>query len=490
MAPKKTKKATTGTGKKATQTRWKSGAATTSKPAGVSKAAAPKKTGKAAAGKVKGKSKKADPQDDGDGDEDYEPPKTKRGRKPAESVNDESDEDPVVQPRRKHTKKAAEEEQDEPPVKQPTRRSARNKKGQNDAEEEEKDEPQAKPATRRGTRGKKAQDDAGEDQIPHAQPEAAPARPKRKPKTKTQPAQAEPEEESPRAEQPEPDAVPPAAEVADGHVQQDAEPDYDQQDPNLDQDVFQALALVERTRDCRFRGRDASMTMELRVHEDTSVHADPRLRSRLGYRAKIFLMHTAAKGRQRKDEIGYIEACRIARPNNQTPNADNDNWRRDFLSGEVDKSVREEFEETARCLRALFKNKPVADRGKVRHANHEDALSENPLLYIAMIYISPNFQRQGLLGTALILFHDLVDRLPEYFAFRGVVILTPARPADGKGDVWDGIEETKTIERILENSYRKYGGYEVWVEDYKGAGELLTIMGRTLPSVGQQMGSE
>jgi len=57
-------------------------------------------------------------------------------------------------------------------------------------------------------------------------------------------------------------------------------------------------------------------------------------------------------------------------------------------------------------------------------------------MYIEMIYIESDFQRNGLLKPALEGFYEtLANGIPEWFAFAGTIVLIPASPQGEHGNV-------------------------------------------------------
>ena len=101
-------------------------------------------------------------------------------------------------------------------------------------------------------------------------------------------------------------------------------------------------------------------------------------------------------------------------------------------------------------------------------------------MFIKMIYILDNYQHQGLLRPVLLSFHDLLAALPEWYAFAGTLLLVPARPDDKRGEAW-GDRTEEYVEEVLKGAYQKHGGYEVWANEAKVSGRLVTVMGKVLP---------
>jgi hypothetical protein len=148
-------------------------------------------------------------------------------------------------------------------------------------------------------------------------------------------------------------------------------------------------------------------------------------------------------------------------------------WRTDILENDDEETP---LNETRMCLLALFRRdgEPRAAVGE-----HTDQLRDNPLMFIQMIYIRPQFSRQGLLRPALECFYDALSQLPEWFAFAGSLVLVPGPPDDAKGNVWAG-RDLKDVENTLANIYRGQG-FTIWIHNGKVRGELITVMGRATP---------
>ena len=240
------------------------------------------------------------------------------------------------------------------------------------------------------------------------------------------------------------------------------------------------LAMVQDSTQCTFREIDARLTVKLQVHRDPDQHD-----SRVGYRARLTLHHDMAFDIPQGD-AGDIYSWRISKPTAALPNANVQNFRREIMLPGIE-NVGPEIRETACCMRALYTQQGVA-KARFRDADVRNQLT-NSLIFIEMIYIRPDFARQGLLQHALRLYHDMLGTLPEWYAFAGTVVLVPSRPEGMKGDAW-GTRDDDEVEQALQRAYGRHGGYEVFGNNVNVSGRAITVMGRTVPDAAAAVGGE
>jgi len=288
---------------------------------------------------------------------------------------------------------------------------------------------------------------------------------------------------------------------------------------------------VWREIDVTFRGRPASLRVSLRVHRD-----DLEFSARLGYTAKMYLTQEDAEAVDEdgdpapagEHQIGYIHAWRIDKPTARNGHEYKFRWVEEFLQrhpGPKDEHSEDEDpdtedkvvatgSETAWCLQALYDESgdliqkhtdlpvepeagpsgprkartrgqgPVETRTEVQIAEQNARivqLNDNSLLFIQMVYVFTAYRRQGLIGPCLNIFYQLLGDLPEWFLFRGSVILVPGQPAGARGESY-GKRSAANVENILRGVYGKHG-YAVWADKVVVRGEKgITVMGRTVPT--------
>ena len=241
--------------------------------------------------------------------------------------------------------------------------------------------------------------------------------------------------------------------------------------PDLDTLI---LAEETRTRHIQFRDADVELRVLLQVHSDPSGHS-----SRLGYRARFSLL-TPGTG---PVHIGYIHTWRINKPTIAMParlTPADDAWRNELLRVNAGKAPLE-IKETCLCLQALF-NPDGGIREQVP-SPIDRQLVENRMIFVEMIHIFEDYQKQGLLRHAFDDFHHLLARLPEWFAFYGTIVLVPERPEGPIGSSWNGRKDTE-VQEILRATYKRLG-YTDYVVDAavppKGKGGIyISVMGRTI----------
>ena len=220
---------------------------------------------------------------------------------------------------------------------------------------------------------------------------------------------------------------------------------------------------------------DARMHVTLKVHRDPAEEFD----SRLGYHANISLERPDEKSEEPViEQIGYIHSWRIDKPNRRTRNPKaKTRWKNDFLRKNPHKRFPPAGSETAGCLQALFTKAGLV---KPELEDQSNILDDEPLIFLQMIYLFPQFQGKGLLRDVLTGFHELLFKLPEWYSFDGPVVLVPAAPDGVRGQSWNAKsdQQLEDVERTLARAYTTHGGYTVWVRDQVVYSKGVTVMGR------------
>lgn len=265
------------------------------------------------------------------------------------------------------------------------------------------------------------------------------------------------------------------AEQAEGTGAEDADADEDaaRSDDDVAQDAriepLDALATSEVRRACTFKGNAAELVASLKVF------SHPGDVSRLGYYAKLRLTVSgsgatgaAIDGRT----VGFVLAWRISKPTLALPNTTNA-WLQEILNNVA---MNPDMNETYLCVSALFDQNGIA---RPAVGTHTDQLTQNPLLFIEMIYTHEEFQQSGLLRPTLDCFNSALAELPEWFAFTGTLVLIPARPDPPRAESWGKVSDRTVENRLVEIYGRR--GYQLWFRDARVGDNLVTVMGRTLP---------
>ncbi|KAK4893879.1 hypothetical protein LTR27_007905 [Elasticomyces elasticus] len=207
------------------------------------------------------------------------------------------------------------------------------------------------------------------------------------------------------------------------------------------------------------------------------IYMDPAGLARLGYSGSFYMNFDPDDGISRT-LVGTVNAWRIENRTDSKPNA-RANWIQDFLRTvpsfkEGDKTDAA-WKETFMCLRAIF-----LDSGVPKRTPHLQAeLAAHSLMFIEMVYVLDDYQQRGILPAMLTLFRRLVQRLPEWFAFDGVLVLVPARPSEELGAAW-GEATDKAVEKVLGRAYGRCGFRNIKLNIPVGGqeGSKVTVMGR------------
>ncbi|KAK0779821.1 hypothetical protein LTR91_016656 [Friedmanniomyces endolithicus] len=280
-------------------------------------------------------------------------------------------------------------------------------------------------------------------------------------------AQEAPAVEAPVAEVPAveaPAAEAPAAEAAadEGPVVEAPAP---ADDANLDApaeaDDDQAaapdhvLASIRDTVRCEYGDRDAGPRQNLQLTGELKIRQDPNELARLAYNACFYLNLDPAHP-TRETLVSTIDAWRIEKRTVAKPKA-RDGWIHDYLSSIPKEDVDDHWSETWQCLRALYtKDGTVKASNKAMVAE----LRDHGLMFIEMIHTIPPHAQRGLLRPMLTLFRSLLQQLPEWYAFDGLLVLVPAQPAGDRGDVWENSDQ---VEAQLTRIYTRADEYVLLV---------------------------
>ncbi|KAK0363611.1 hypothetical protein LTR59_005591 [Friedmanniomyces endolithicus] len=126
------------------------------------------------------------------------------------------------------------------------------------------------------------------------------------------------------------------------------------------------------------------------------------------------------------------------------------------------------------CLRALYtKDGTVKASNKAMVAE----LRDHGLMFIEMIHTIPPHAQRGLLRPMLTLFRSLLQQLPEWYAFDGLLVLVPAQPAGDRGDVWGDSDQ---VEAQLTRIYTRADEYVVLVRRAAVGKDWIRVMGRNV----------
>lgn len=211
------------------------------------------------------------------------------------------------------------------------------------------------------------------------------------------------------------------------------------------------------------------------------VYRDPEEGpARLFYRMRFWLTRTDQGNDAEEVEAGYIHAHRIAKPNAAHPHANNQDWLT-LLRARLPPNTSDSIRETSLCLRALFTQAGAPSAARVRDAAVRQSLIDQSLVFIEMIHIRRPYQNNRLLQPLFEQFYALLQRLPEWFAFSGNLVLVPGMPDNARGRrVWEQAGDTEEdVERILRRVYGNQG-FAVWADGVNVGGEAITVMGRSV----------
>lgn len=128
---------------------------------------------------------------------------------------------------------------------------------------------------------------------------------------------------------------------------------------------------------------------------------------------------------------------------------------------------------TAETFRTLY-----TTTGKPRAFLRQYPLDKTEIMYIDSFELRGPLNGIGLSTAVLEAVHTLFGALQGEFAFRGTVVLSPARPDTAHAARhWSATSEF-AIEGVLMGLYGK-AGYEVWVQEKEA--DSVSVMGRTIP---------
>lgn len=242
-------------------------------------------------------------------------------------------------------------------------------------------------------------------------------------------------------------------------------------------DDIEAKNSQDVERDCKFEGQDAKLIISLKVYDDPEG-----LDSRKGYQARIQLIRNSAheiseQETGKQDTIGYIQSWRIHKPETASAGErSSGGWKRELLRGKDD--ITEALYPTSRCLQALYNSCPDGRfKGPEEHA---DAIKQEYIMYIEMIYIKDDFQKKKLLRPTLEGYYEALRTVTGDDAFSGTLVLIPSKPEGIKGKCW-GDEKPEDVMPKLTKIYERLG-FEIWEPEARTLGGKARVMGRQVPS--------
>ncbi|TKA62688.1 hypothetical protein B0A55_11507, partial [Friedmanniomyces simplex] len=216
---------------------------------------------------------------------------------------------------------------------------------------------------------------------------------------------------------------------------------------------------------------------------ELNIYPDPNQLARLAYNASFFL-NLDPEDPAKETLVSTIEAWRIEKRTAAKPNA-KEGWIHDFLRSKPrinneDSDGDDHWIETWQCLRALY-----TMNGTVKASTQafKTELLEDAVIFIEMIHTLPAYAGKSLLSPMLTLFRSLLQQLPEWFAFDGMLVLVPAQPAGERGDMWESVEQA---EKQLTGIYSRTDNYVLVVNRAPIGGRngtLIRVMGRKVTDV-------
>lgn len=252
----------------------------------------------------------------------------------------------------------------------------------------------------------------------------------------------------------------------------------------LDKAEAEALATDTITKIIEFNGQDAWLDGVLLVKRDCALSC------RLGYTTNLFLKYTDEDGIQHYELVGFINSWRISKPTSKTGQGIDVGmpWSDELLSVYEQEGNVSDHGNTSLCMQALFDEigNPRSDLSR----EVQDSLRNRRLMFVELVYLRPDFQRQGLIDDVIPLWHRLLHEggLPEWYSFSGQIVLAPSRPDNAYGEHWEGSKDDQ-VESTIAKVFRKHG-YQTWQANqpvtYLRADEtkaeyLIQVMGRSLP---------
>ncbi|CAK3933181.1 Hypothetical predicted protein [Lecanosticta acicola] len=243
------------------------------------------------------------------------------------------------------------------------------------------------------------------------------------------------------------------------------------------------LATVDEVVQCQFGAGDNKQAGLL--GGVLQVFADGQgVNSRLEYRA-TFDISPDDMNADEPTFAGIIDSWRIDGATNARPSA-RASWIEELLvpTWNAAHPSGKSLAETRLCLQGVYnKNGRVKAAVPATHPLRQ-SLMDDGLIFIEMVGINEDLQGQGLLRPMLQCFRSMLQRLPEWFAFNDLLLLVPAPPDEGAGEVWAGTDDAE-IENILTGVYQRTDQYQVLVSSSlvangRGAGSVtaVTVMGR------------
>lgn len=209
-----------------------------------------------------------------------------------------------------------------------------------------------------------------------------------------------------------------------------------------------------------------------RLRGDLRVYSLPEdEHSLLEYTAVFHLVPTTAG--QDYEEVGCIQAYRLDKNTARAPNA-----KASFITRFVIPCLGTFSEETtewelALVLRAVFKQDGGAKKAR---KVLEEELTQRSVIFIKLIHTLDTYQKSGLLRPMLQCFREMLQTLPEWFAFQDVLILNPGRAGGEERNSWGEMKDAE-VEKALTQIYQRVDGYQLVVNGKVG-GYQVPVLGR------------
>ncbi|KAK1061443.1 hypothetical protein LTR74_011070 [Friedmanniomyces endolithicus] len=280
------------------------------------------------------------------------------------------------------------------------------------------------------------------------------------------PAPDAPAPDAPAPDAPAPDApadAPAPADIANSNASAEAGDDQDTA-PNT------PLASIRDSVMCQYRVGEDETRQHTRLTGELRIYQDEDQLARLAYNADFYLNldpNDPAQGTL----VSTIDAWRIEKRTAAKPKA-KEGWIRDFLAATPRGKKDGHWRETWYCLRALY-TKDGTVQASIN--NFAADLRDDGLMFIQMVHTLPLYAGRGLLAPMLTLFRSLLQQLPEWFAFDGLLVLVPAPPAGEQGVVWKNVADAEVR---LAGIYNRADQYIVLVEEAAVGGVAIKVMGR------------
>ncbi|KAK0288755.1 hypothetical protein LTR91_017389 [Friedmanniomyces endolithicus] len=230
------------------------------------------------------------------------------------------------------------------------------------------------------------------------------------------------------------------------------------------------LASIRDSVMCPYRVGEDQTRQNTRLTGELRIHQDEDQLARLGYNA-CFYLNLDPNNPADETLVSTIDAWRIEKRTAAKPKA-KQGWIRDFLAATPRGKKDAHWRETWYCMRALY-----GKDGTVQASIDDFAadLRDDGLMFIEMVHTLPLYAGRGLLAPMLTLFRSLLQQLPEWFVFDGLLVLVPAPPTGERGNVWNNVPDA---EARLAAIYNRADQYIVLVEEAAVGGVAIKVMGR------------